>query len=86
MRRTLPLYSAVAFAVFLGACGASDGDVFTLYRSSPLDTEARIHVASFDSLDGGSYNRENCDIAQGLFLKQGGVTARYWCEKGRFRK
>ena len=66
----------------------ADDDVYTLYRDSALvnGQEMRIHVATFDAVDGESYNRENCQIGQGLFQNQPGVTVRYWCEKGRFRK
>jgi hypothetical protein len=46
----------------------------------------RIHVATFDSSYGEDYNRENCQIALGLFQNQPGVTVRYWCEKGRYKK
>ena len=63
------------------------GDVFTLYRNSAVDKNMRVHVASFDVANGGDgYNDENCRIAAGLFQAQEGVTVRYWCEKGRFRK
>ncbi len=64
---------------------ASD-QVFTLYRSSPIDPNMRIHVASFDSSDGEAYNRENCELASQLFKAQPGVTVRYFCEKGQYRK
>lgn len=33
-------------------------------------TKMRIHVASFDASEGGNYNRENCEIAAGLFKSQ----------------
>lgn len=46
----------------------------------------RIHVASFDARDGEKYNSENCQIGKDLFQAQPGVKARYWCEKGRYRK
>jgi hypothetical protein len=70
---------------------ASDGHVYTLYRTSAAGSEkegkaARIHVATFDSLDGAEYNRENCWVAQELFQNQPGVKVQYWCEKGRYRK
>jgi hypothetical protein len=46
----------------------------------------RLHVASFDTADGEAYNRQNCEIARGLFMNQLGVKVRYWCEKGRYRR
>lgn len=72
----------------VGCSGSSDDHVFTLYRTSPTAQGAsmRLHVATFDSADGESYNSGNCEVARGLFQGQLGVTVRYWCEKGRFRK
>ncbi|MBB4290620.1 hypothetical protein GGE16_002660 [Rhizobium leguminosarum] len=71
--------------VLLASCD-DDSRQYTLYRNSALDANMRLHVASFDSADGESYNSENCQIAAGLFVTQPGVTVRYWCEKGKFRK
>jgi len=87
----------VLFLAALVLSGCGDSDSFTLYRNSPilpgLPPEAatevansRIHVPSFDTADGENYNQENCRIASELFAKQPGVTVRYWCEKGRYRK
>jgi hypothetical protein len=45
----------------------------------------RIHVASFDADESEKYNQENCTAVLDLVQRQPGVTARYWCEKGRFR-
>ena len=76
--------------VLLMGCDDSKG-VYTLYRSSPKignieGDKARIHVATFDASEGGEeYNRRNCEIARELFVKQEGVTVRYWCERGKFR-
>lgn len=75
--------------VALCGCSAgavSDDQVFTLYRGSPIDANMRIHVASFDASDGEKYNRENCELASQLYKAQPGVTVRYFCEKGRYRK
>ncbi|QWE15353.1 hypothetical protein [Polynucleobacter sp. AP-Sving-400A-A2] len=47
---------------------------------------ARTHVATFDAKDGEAYNMGNCQIAEELFQKQSGVTVKYWCEKGQFKK
>jgi hypothetical protein len=66
------------------ACG--NGEPYTLYRGSPVIENARIHIASFDAKEKESYNMENCQIAAELFQKQPGVTVKYWCEKGVFRK
>jgi hypothetical protein len=83
--RVLSLLVLVAL-VGCGAGSVSDSGAFTLYRSSPLDPNMRIHVASFDASDGEAYNRENCELAERLFKSQTGVTVRYFCEKGRYRE
>jgi len=80
-------------ALMLSGCG--DSGTYTLYRNSPVlpglpnaspkPQDIRIHVATFDVADGASYNAENCRVASELFVKQPGVTVRYWCEKGRYR-
>ncbi len=76
----------IAVAGFMGACGTSEGCTYTLYRSSAADSAMRIHVATFDANEEENYNKENCEIAQGLFQQQPGVSVKYWCEKGRYRK
>lgn len=75
----------VCVAVGIIACD-SDRDVFTLYRNSVLNENARIHVATFDAHEKEGYNRENCQQAQVLFQAQPGVLTRFWCEKGRFKE
>lgn len=76
----------VLSALALSACSASDSSVYTLYRNSAAGADMRLHVATFDSTDGEAYNSENCRTAMGLFQRQPGVTVKFWCEKGRFRK
>lgn len=71
--------SAPVFAV-------DDADIYTLYRNSVLDVTMRIHLATFDSEDARDYNAENCFRAAELFQRQEGVSTRFWCEPGRFRK
>lgn len=78
------VWLAMMSGAVLGCSGS--GDVFTLYRTSVTDENLRIHVATFDSADGEDYNRENCNIALSLFQSQPGVTVKYWCEKGRYRR
>lgn len=80
---------AVGIAAMLAGCsgsGASENDVFVLYRNSIANENMRIHVATFDALDGETYNKGNCEQAQALFQAQPGVKAKFWCEKGRFKK
>lgn len=77
--------AALLVVPLLCACGGS-GDSYTLYRNSVLDGNARYHVASFNTRDGDKYNSENCNLAAQLFQRQPGVTTRFWCEKGSFKK
>ena len=76
----------IVLLLALTACEDNYYNTYTLYRGSKADPDLRIHIASFDTADGLAYNRENCEIAARLFQTQPGVTVRYWCEKGRYRK
>jgi hypothetical protein len=71
--------------LLLTACGEN---TYTLYRNSATSggESWRMHVATFDAKDGEAYNMGNCQIAEELFQKQPGVTVKYWCEKGKFKK
>jgi hypothetical protein len=81
------LYRTAVLTLIAGMSGCSqDSGVYTLYRASPIDPTMRLHMATFDSEDGDAYNGGNCNIAAGLFVSQPGVTVRYWCEKGRYRR
>jgi len=76
----------------LAAAGSSEraieNDSYTLYRSSPVTNgdKWRVHVATFDVMDGLTHNRELCILARDLFLRQEGVTVSYWCERGFYKK
>lgn len=63
-------------------------EVWTLYRTSPITNgeQERIHVATYDADERGRYNQTNCSIVGNLMQSQPGVTVRYWCEQGRYRK
>lgn len=79
--------TAIAALSLLAASQASAAETtYTLYRNSPLNGAMRIHVATFDAAEGGNYNRDNCATAADLFQRQAGVSARFWCEAGRFKK
>lgn len=78
----LTLVGAIAAAASTGR----DGRTYTLYRDSPIGRDMRLHIATFDANESEDYNRENCVLGGQLFQAQPGVTARYWCEKGRFKK
>ena len=78
-------------AVLMVAADAAGADnntqsVVTLYRTSAVDSEMRLHIATFDTDEGASYNSENCQITAQLFQGQPGVTVRYWCEPGPYRQ
>ena len=86
MRRVQVIAALALVLLSGGSGGASDDRTFTLYRNSVTDPDMRIHVATFDANEKEQYNRENCEIAAKLFTDQAGVKAKFWCEKGRFRK
>jgi hypothetical protein len=80
---------ALAFVTLLVGCG--NDDVYTLYRSAVGMPDLRIHIATFDADDSKdpkfkTYNQDNCLSTQKLFSAQEGVSVRYWCEKGYFKK
>lgn len=87
LTRLWPCAVAAVLALSTGAAAAAApiADTYTLYRNSALDAKMRLHVATFDSTDGASYNRENCDQARELFQGQAGVKTKFWCEPGRFQ-
>lgn len=74
----------VAGCLSLVSC-TNRSEPFTLYRNSPLDPNMRIHIATFDAEGPDTYNQTNCALAEKLFSAQEGVTAKFWCEKGRYR-
>lgn len=76
---------ALGLLPLLAGCGP-EGNTVTLYRTSAVIADARIHVATFDADANIAYNRDNCETARGLFQGQSGVSTRFWCEDGRFRK
>jgi hypothetical protein len=75
----------VTGVIFISSCSSND-HVYTLYRNSVIDSNMRIHIATFDAKEDEVYNKENCELARDLFQKQEGVTAKFWCEKGRYKK
>jgi len=82
----------LAIAVLAAAIGLAGCDLlatttsYTLYRSSLLDSNLRVHVATFDVSESEGYNRENCELAAKLFAGQPSVQTKFWCEKGRYRR
>jgi hypothetical protein len=79
------MWRALLCAVlFAGLTGCKVPAVYSLYRAHPTIDGWRIYIATFDAegeirID----NDENCARAAALFMKEPGVTVRYWCEVGR---
>lgn len=81
------LFAAAIVAVLVPTvCHSSDNSVYTLYRNSPAFANMRIHVATFDAEEKEPYNLDNCQITAKLFQGQPGISVRYWCERGRYRR
>lgn len=69
---------------------SKENEVATLYRSSVMGDDYRLHIATFDAKEKTNkgrfdYNWKNCLIARDLFQNQIGVEVKYWCEKGYFK-
>jgi hypothetical protein len=70
-----------------GACSHKRRvDTYTLYRNGAVNDTLRIHVASFDAAEPGSYNHDTCERVRELFQLQPTVTSRFWCEAGPFKR
>jgi hypothetical protein len=86
-------YRVALFIIMLciTACNEQSA-TYTLYRNSPLEQDPsspdymRVHIASFNTLEGEEYNRANCESAKELFQNQTGVLSKFWCEKGTYKK
>lgn len=65
---------------------ASEGKVYTLYRNSVMMVNQRIHFATFDADERESFNKDNCQQTSQLIMSLPAVKAKYWCEKGYFKK
>lgn len=83
-RLSMLILATVAMQAAL-AQAEPDAAIYTLYRNSVTDAALRLHVATFDALDGAVYNRQNCAQARQLFAAQHGVKVAFWCEPGKFR-
>ena len=85
---------ALMVAIVSTACSASgdENDVATLYKDSVVLTNARMHIATFDSRekawggDRSEYNWQNCVTAAKLFQSQQDAKTRFWCERGYYRE
>lgn len=80
------LFPVLVLMTVVAGCDGLSTTEYTLYRSSLVDENLRVHVATFDASESEGYNRDNCALAVKLFGAQSGVRTKFWCEKGRFKK
>jgi hypothetical protein len=84
-------------AALVGCADGDKADPFALYRNSPLDYSMRIHWATFDAEDKGSYNMNNCLMAARLLNANVTASAKaegnerdtkagFWCEAGPYKE
>ena len=85
MHKTIYFLIIIFSSTFFSTSHADEKEILTLYRNSTINSEMRIHIATFNSKDGYAYNSENCLLAAKLFQSQPGVKTRFWCEKGNFK-
>lgn len=76
----------IILLLILGTKVSANDMATTLYRTSLIIENARMHVATFNADAGGGYNWENCLIAAKLFQSQPDVKTYFWCEKGEYVK
>jgi len=76
---TTSIFADVGFKV-------SAQKVYTLYRNSVMMENQRIHFATFDADERESFNKDNCQQTSQLIMSIPAVKAKYWCEKGYFKK
>jgi hypothetical protein len=97
MAQKLASLAFVCGSALLVACQSQADRTVTLYRNSPLSLEMRIHWATFDTLEGGDHNQQNCEMAARLLnanivasakreAKQPYPGVGFWCEAGAFRE
>lgn len=75
---------AVAILAVLAApVAAQEPEVYTLYRSNPVDRLAAEHVATFDTRQGAEANSATCLQVAQLLEALPENDRRYWCRPGR---
>jgi hypothetical protein len=72
-----------SIAVTLASSAFATESIYSLYRTSLVDGVAKVHIATFDTTNGGDYNLENCQLTAELFQNQPNVETKFWCEQGR---
>ena len=76
----------IILLLILGTKVSANDMATTLYRTSLIIENARMHVATFNADAGEGYNMDNCLIAAKLFQSQQDVKTYFWCEKGEYVK
>ena len=76
----------IILLLILGTKVSANDMATTLYRTSLIIENARMHVATFNADAGEGYNWDNCLIAAKLFQSQQDVKTYFWCEKGEYAK
>ena len=51
-----------------------------------LTQDSRFHAFTYDATGGDGYNMSNCQLAAERFQKQHSIDAKFWCEKGPYKK
>lgn len=69
-------------ALSMGSLSGRPGGTWYLMRTSPIIDDL-VHVATFDANESGSYNKDNCLIAQQLFQNQPDVLTKFICTKSK---
>lgn len=81
----------VTTIILMSLCACSyltSGPTYTLYREGHFDQSLRVHWATFNANQSGSYNQENCEMAADLLnrnlreLNNGIQVLSFWCEEG----
>ena len=76
----------IILLLILGTKVSANDMATTLYRTSLIIENARMHLATFNADQGEEYNWGNCLIAAKLFQSQPDVKTYFWCEKGEYVK
>jgi hypothetical protein len=83
MRLAIYLLLAMTFGAVTAHYHQSGNNTYTLYRNSPLDPHARLHVGTFNTKEPDpNYNRTMCEFVQGFLQRNPETQARWWCEAG----
>ena len=76
----------IILLLILGTKVSANDMATTLYRTSLIIENARMHLATFNADQGEEYNWGNCLQAAKLFQSQPDVKTYFWCEKGEYVK